>query len=221
MTCNIGLSTTAFSSGVGKMVAEFGTISACAFALHLATAADHRFPSHSFSLADVVGQAGMWAFNSACACAPLFLAPLCEQIGRREVYISAVRFFSGFFSFVPFSDLLPPHSTLAFFTLIFLLLALSPNIGGEIVGRLLSGIFGSCGTILVGGTLADICSSSFLASLLLELLLTPTLSFVQGTLATVVSPCPALLSSPSSVPSPLLFTAGLSSSSFSLARLRH
>ncbi|KAL8278322.1 hypothetical protein RQP46_009214 [Phenoliferia psychrophenolica] len=32
----------------------------------------------------------------------------------------------------------------------------SKNIGSEIVGRLLSGLFGSCGTILVGGTLADI-----------------------------------------------------------------
>jgi MFS family permease len=36
-----------------------------------------------------------------------------------------------------------------------LFLALGKNIGTEIVGRLFSGIFGSCGTILVGGTLAD------------------------------------------------------------------
>ncbi|GAA5823046.1 hypothetical protein JCM11251_007464 [Rhodosporidiobolus azoricus] len=109
MTTNIGLATTAFSSGIGKMVDEFGTI-------------------------NVVGQTGMFAFNAACAIAPLFLAPLCEQIGRREVYLSA------YFCF----------------TMIFILLALSPNIAGEIVGRALSGIFGSCGTILVGGTLADI-----------------------------------------------------------------
>ncbi|GAA5969590.1 hypothetical protein JCM11641_008170 [Rhodosporidiobolus odoratus] len=109
MTCNIGLSTTAFSSGIGRMVDEFGTI-------------------------NVVGQVGMFTFNAACAIAPLFLAPLCEQIGRREVYLSAY----------------------LCFTLVFLLLALGPNIGSEIVGRLLSGLFGSCGTILVGGTLADI-----------------------------------------------------------------
>lgn len=36
------------------------------------------------------------------------------------------------------------------------MLSLGKNLGTEIVGRLLSGIFGSCGTILVGGTLADI-----------------------------------------------------------------
>ncbi|BGP18472.1 hypothetical protein JCM10213v2_006538 [Rhodosporidiobolus nylandii] len=109
ITVNIGLATTAFSSGIGKMVEEFHTI-------------------------NVVGQTGMFAFNAACAVAPLFLAPLCEQIGRREVFLSA---YLGF-------------------TLIFILLALSPNIGGEIAGRTLSGLFGCCGTILVGGTLADI-----------------------------------------------------------------
>ncbi|GAA5899784.1 hypothetical protein JCM6882_005434 [Rhodosporidiobolus microsporus] len=109
MTTNIGLATTAFSSGIGKMVEELHVI-------------------------NVVGQTGMFAFNAACAIAPLFLAPLCEQIGRREVYLSA------YFCF----------------TMVFILLALSPNIVGEIWGRVLSGIFGSCGTILVGGTLADI-----------------------------------------------------------------
>ncbi|GAA5857852.1 hypothetical protein JCM1840_000937 [Sporobolomyces johnsonii] len=109
MTCFIGLSTTAFSSGIGSMTAEFG-------------------------VANVVGQVGMFTFNAACAIAPLFLAPFCELVGRREVFLSA---YLGF-------------------TLIFILLALGPNIGSEIVGRLLSGLFGSCGTILVGGTLADI-----------------------------------------------------------------
>ncbi|GAA6031621.1 hypothetical protein JCM8097_006553 [Rhodosporidiobolus ruineniae] len=109
MTVNIGLATTAFSSGIGKMVDELHVI-------------------------NVVGQTGMFAFNGACAVAPLILAPLTEQTGRREVFLGAY----------------------ACFTLIFILLALSPNIVGEIWGRALSGIFGSCGTILVGGTLADI-----------------------------------------------------------------
>ncbi|BGP18461.1 hypothetical protein JCM10213_003193 [Rhodosporidiobolus nylandii] len=93
MTVNIGLATTAFSSGIGKMVEELHVI-------------------------NVVGQTGMFAYNAACAVAPLFLAPLCEQIGRREVFLSA---YLGF-------------------TLIFILLALSPNIGGEIAGRTLSGL---------------------------------------------------------------------------------
>ncbi|GAA6012222.1 hypothetical protein JCM10207_002767 [Rhodosporidiobolus poonsookiae] len=109
MTTNIGLATTAFSSGIGKMVEEFGTI-------------------------NVVGQLGMTMFNGSCAIAPLILAPLCEQVGRREVYLSA------YFGF----------------TMMFILLALSPNIGGELAGRFILGVFGSCGTILVGGTLADI-----------------------------------------------------------------
>jgi hypothetical protein len=50
-----------------------------------------------------------------------------------------------------------------------------------------------------------------LASLLLELELTLPLPVEQGTPATVVFPCPASLSSPSSVPSLLLSTAGSSS----------
>jgi len=74
------------------------------------------------------------SFNAACAVAPLFLAPFCELVGRREVFLSAY----------------------ACFVLIFILLSEGTNITCEIVGRLLSGIFGSCGTILVGGTLADI-----------------------------------------------------------------
>lgn len=131
MTVAIGLSTTAYSSGIGSMTDEFG-------------------------VANVVGQIGMMTFNGACAVAPLVIAPFCEAVGRREVFLGAY----------------------ACFTIVFLLLALAPNIGAVLAGRLLSGIFGSCGTILVGthsdrfprldddhtdgiciagGTLADIC----------------------------------------------------------------
>ncbi|KWU45969.1 putative MFS transmembrane transport protein [Rhodotorula sp. JG-1b] len=109
MTVAIGLSTTAYSSGISRMTEEFG-------------------------VANVVGQLGLTTFNCACAIAPLFLAPFCELVGRREVFLSA------YFGF----------------TVIFILIADAPNIGAVLAGRLLSGIFGSCGTILVGGTLADI-----------------------------------------------------------------
>ncbi|GAA5921703.1 hypothetical protein JCM1841_007096 [Sporobolomyces salmonicolor] len=109
MTCFIGLSSTGYANGIGKMSEEFGVI-------------------------NVVGQVPMFTFNAACAIAPLFLAPLCELVGRREVYISAY----------------------ACFVIFFILLALGPNIGSEMVGRFFSGAFASCGTILVGGTLADI-----------------------------------------------------------------
>lgn len=87
-----------------------------------------------YGVSSELGQIGMFTFNFACAVAPLFLAPLCELIGRREVYLSAY----------------------ACFILCFLFLALGQNIATQIVGRLFSGLFGSCGTILVGGTLADI-----------------------------------------------------------------
>ncbi|KAL7416407.1 MFS general substrate transporter [Mrakia frigida] len=109
MTCLIGLSTSAYSNTIDRMTTEFG-------------------------VSTVAGQVGMFTFNAACAIAPLFLAPLCELIGRREVYLTAY----------------------GLFVLCFLFLALGKNIGTEIVGRLFSGLFGSCGTILVGGTLADI-----------------------------------------------------------------
>lgn len=103
MTVAIGLSTTAYSSGISRMTEEFG-------------------------VANVVGQLGLTTFNCACAIAPLFLAPFCELVGRREVFLSA------YFGF----------------TVIFILIADAPNIGAVLAGRLLSGIFGSCGTILVG-----------------------------------------------------------------------
>lgn len=79
----------------------------------------------------------MFTFNAACAVAPLFVAPLCELTGRRYIYLGAF---------------------LCFF-LIDLMLALGKNIQTEIIGRLLSGVFGSVGTILVGGTLADMYES--------------------------------------------------------------
>lgn len=64
MTLFIGLATTAYSSGISKMVTELGT-------------------------STEVGQIGLFAFNFTCALAPLFLAPFCELAGRRVVYVGA------------------------------------------------------------------------------------------------------------------------------------
>lgn len=79
----------------------------------------------------------MFTFNAACAIAPLFFAPLCELTGRRFIYLIAF----GLFVAITF------------------LLAFGQNLASEIVGRLLQGAFGSIGTILVGGTLADCWST--------------------------------------------------------------
>lgn len=64
MTLFIGLATTAYSSGISKMVTELET-------------------------STEVGQIGLFAFNFTCALAPLFLAPFCELAGRRVVYVGA------------------------------------------------------------------------------------------------------------------------------------
>lgn len=113
MTMMIGLSTTAYSSGIDKMAAELG-----------------------FSVE--AGQAGLTAFNAACAVMPLFIAPLCELTGRRWIYLGA---FAGF-------------------TIITIGLSFAQNLATVIICRLLSGCFGSIGTILVGGSLNDLWSVS-------------------------------------------------------------
>ncbi|TIB84808.1 putative MFS transmembrane transport protein [Wallemia mellicola] len=109
MTMIIGLSTSAYSPTTDAIAEDLGVSSEAALV-------------------------GMFTFNAACSVGPLFLAPFCEMVGRRYVYIG------GFFCF----------------TAVFPMLAAGQNIGTMIVGRLLSGLFGCIGTILVGGTLADI-----------------------------------------------------------------
>lgn len=81
-----------------------------------------------------MGQMGLFLFNCTCAIAPLFLAPFCELVGRRVLYVGA---YAGF-------------------VIIFIGLALGQNIGMILVMRALSGLFGCVGTILVGGTFSDI-----------------------------------------------------------------
>lgn len=109
MTLFIGLATTAYSSGIDSMVEDFG-------------------------VSTELGQLGLFCFNFACAIAPLFLAPFCELVGRRVVYVGAY----------------------ALFVIVFIGLALGKNIATILVMRTLSGLFGCVGTILVGGTFSDI-----------------------------------------------------------------
>lgn len=109
MTLSIGLATTAYSSGIGSMVDDFG-------------------------VSKELGQLGLFCFNIACAIAPLFLAPFCELVGRRVVYVGAY----------------------ALFIVVFIGLALGKNIETILVMRVFQGLFGCVGTILVGGTFSDI-----------------------------------------------------------------
>ncbi|KAI1614346.1 major facilitator superfamily domain-containing protein [Exophiala viscosa] len=88
-----------------------------------------------------LGQLGLFTFNITCAIAPLFLAPFCELAGRRVVYVGA------YFCF----------------TLMFVGLALGRNIATILVCRALLGLFGSVGTILVGGTFSDMYSAEEMA----------------------------------------------------------
>lgn len=69
MTLFIGLATTAYSSTIDNMTAEFG-------------------------VSTEIGQLGLFLFNFVCAIAPLFLAPFCELIGRKVVYAGAYLCFS-------------------------------------------------------------------------------------------------------------------------------
>jgi hypothetical protein len=104
MTLFIGLATTAYSSGINSMCAEFG-------------------------VPTIMGQLGLFTFNISCAIAPMLLAPFCELVGRRIVY-------GGAFSC---------------FSILFIGLALAKDISTIIGLRLLLGLFGCVGTILVGG----------------------------------------------------------------------
>ena len=108
MTLFIGLATTAYSSGISYMCADFGVYS-------------------------YFGQFGLFAFNQTCAIAPLFLAPFCELVGRRIIYVGGYLCFG----------------------LCFIGLALGQNIATIMVLRALLGLFGCIGTILVGGTFDD------------------------------------------------------------------
>ncbi|KAI5289841.1 hypothetical protein KEM54_003093 [Ascosphaera aggregata] len=91
-----------------------------------------------FGRSTELGQLGLFCFNFACALAPLFLAPFCELVGRKLIY-------SGAF---------------ILFMLTFIGLSLGKNIATILVLRVLEGLFGCVGTILVGGTFSDMYESS-------------------------------------------------------------
>lgn len=80
-----------------------------------------------------MGQMGLFTFNFACAIAPMILAPFCELVGRKVIYAGAFLCFD----------------------LLFIGLALAKDINTIIGLRLLLGLFGCVGTILVGGTFDD------------------------------------------------------------------
>jgi len=109
MTLFIGLATTAYSSGIDRICEDFGA-------------------------STELGQLGLFCSNMACALAPLFLAPICELVGRRIIYVGAY----------------------ALFVIVFIGLALGKNIAVILVMRVFRGLFGCVGTILVGGTFTDI-----------------------------------------------------------------
>ena len=108
MTLFIGLGTTAYSSGISRMVKD----------LHSVTE---------------IGQLGLFTFNMTCAITPLFLAPFCEFVGRRLIYVAG---FAGY-------------------GICFIGLALGKNMATIVCMRMCLGFFGCVGTILVGGTFDD------------------------------------------------------------------
>ncbi|KAK7526098.1 major facilitator superfamily domain-containing protein [Phyllosticta citriasiana] len=108
MTLTIGLATTAYSSGISSMCSDFGVSSE-------------------------LGQLGLFFFNFVCAMSPMFLAPFCELVGRKVIYVGAY----------------------CCFCITFIGLALGKNIGTILVMRAFLGLFGCVGTILVGGTFDD------------------------------------------------------------------
>ncbi|KNC31769.1 hypothetical protein FF38_08276 [Lucilia cuprina] len=108
MTLFVGLGTTAYNSGTAKMIQDLHSV-------------------------NEIAQLGLFTFNQACAIAPLFLAPFCEMVGRRVIYVG------GYLGFA----------------LCFIGLALGKNMATIVVMRAVLGLFGSVGTILVGGTFDD------------------------------------------------------------------
>jgi len=109
MTLFVGLATTAYSLGINSITIGLGVLVE-------------------------LRKLGLFTFNFVCALAPLFLAPFCELVGRRVIYV-------GIF---------------ILFSVMFIGLALGKNIATILVCRALLGLFGSIRTILVGGTFNDL-----------------------------------------------------------------
>lgn len=87
-----------------------------------------------FDVSRTVALLGITVFTFGFAVAPMALAPLSEVYGRSPVYVT----------------------TYGLFVLMFIPQALAPNITGLLLTRFFAGVFGSTGSTMVGGTLADI-----------------------------------------------------------------
>lgn len=73
MTLFIGLATTAYQSGMNRMICDLKPELGCTT----------KPPGDAKA---IIGQFGLFTFNETCSVAPLFLAPFCELVGRRIVY---------------------------------------------------------------------------------------------------------------------------------------
>jgi hypothetical protein len=99
MTCIIGLSTSAYSNTIDGMTQEFGVANVVGQVGMFSASTTPRFLlAPPLGLPDQVSLS--IAFNAACAVAPLILAPICEQVGRRQVYLSAFACFTLCFLFL-------------------------------------------------------------------------------------------------------------------------
>lgn len=87
-----------------------------------------------FDVSRTVALLGITVFTFGFAIAPMALAPLSEVYGRSPVYFT----------------------TYGLFVLMFIPQALTPTFTGLMLSRFFSGVVGSTGSTMVGGTLADI-----------------------------------------------------------------
>ncbi|KIJ15139.1 Drug:H+ antiporter-1 family protein [Paxillus involutus ATCC 200175] len=115
------------------------TLTACLFAAITGAAASSfsiSAPSMTAELhcTELQATLGLGLYALGFGVIPLVTSSFSEEVGRRPVYI--------------FSTVL--------FTLTQVMVALAPNIGVVIAGRVLGGVFGSTGASLVGGSIADI-----------------------------------------------------------------
>ncbi len=81
----------------------------------------------------VVALLGITFFTLGFAIAPMVLAPISEVYGRSVLY----------------------YTTYGLYTLMFIPQAMAPNITCMLIARFMGGVFGSTGSTMVGGTLAD------------------------------------------------------------------
>lgn len=94
--------------------------------------------TREFGLDDIEWLTGTTAYMVPVALAPLFLSPLSEVFGRRNLCLI----------------------TIFIYTMMYLPQALAPNFASIIVGRIIQGVAGSVGNTMVGGFVADLWPKS-------------------------------------------------------------